>query len=305
MSQQELSKILSMLEDFEWGETIAEMRSHFNEGFSFPPHPTAQVRPINADGVPAELVTVPQGNPDHVILYLHGGGFIMGSCSTHRRIAADLAEAAGVGVLVVDYRLAPEYPYPAALEDTLTAYYWLIETQGFRPRQVAIAGDSAGGNLVLASLLSLRDAGEAMPASLVLISPYCDQTRNSSTIVTHANIDPIVSPLLLDTITSWYAPDADLKQPLISPLYANLSGLPPMLIHVGAAEVLLDDALQLTRQAGLANNWVELKVWQDMIHCFHLFAPVLSEGRQAICEVSAFLNRHWLSTQQAEQLFFC
>lgn len=302
MSQQELSNILCMLEDFEWGDTISEMRSHFNEGFSLPPHPRAEVTAVSANGVPAELISISHGNADRIILYLHGGGFVMGGCSTHRRLAADLAEAAGTSALVIDYRLAPEYPYPAALEDTLAAYRWLLETQGFRPGEVAIAGDSAGGNLALASLISLRDMGEAMPASSVLISPYCDQTRNSPTIVTHADIDPMVSPQLLDMISPWYAPDTDLKRPLISPLYGDLSGLPPTLIHVGAAEVLLDDALQLARQMALANIIVELKVWQDMIHCFHLFAPRLSEGRQAIYEVGVFLNRHWPSTEQAERV---
>lgn len=223
---------------------------------------------------------------------------MMGSYKTHRRMAADLADAAKVSVLCIDYRLAPEHPYPAALEDTLTAYRWLVNTRGFRPEQVAIAGDSAGGNLALAALLSLRDAGEFLPASAVLISPYCDQTRTSTTIATHAEIDPMVSPQLLDTVTAYYASQGDLQHPLISPLYGDLSGLPPMLIHVGTHEILLDDALQLARRAGLAHVSVELKVWQGMVHCFHLFAPFLEEGRWAIARVGAFLNHHWSSTTQ-------
>ncbi|MEM9449314.1 MAG: alpha/beta hydrolase fold domain-containing protein [Cyanobacteria bacterium P01_E01_bin.6] len=132
-----------------WGDTVAEMRSNFNNSFSLPPHPTAQVTPIQTDGVAAELISMPQGNSDRIILYLHGGGFAMGSCQTYRRLAADLAAAANSSVLLIDYRLAPEYPYPAALEDTLTAYRWLIDTLRFSPSQVAIAGDSAGGNLAL------------------------------------------------------------------------------------------------------------------------------------------------------------
>ncbi|MGD1854622.1 MAG: alpha/beta hydrolase [Leptolyngbyaceae cyanobacterium] len=289
----ELDQIRAMLQDFTWGDTIAEMRSNFDNGFSLPPHPTAQVTPVQAGGVAAELISLPQGNSDRIILYLHGGGFAMGSCQTYRRLAADIAAAANSSVLVIDYRLAPEHPYPAALEDTLTAYRWLIDAQRFSPSQVAIAGDSAGGNLALAALVSLRDMGDELPAAASLISPYCDQTQTSPTITTHAAVDPMVSPQLLDTITRWYAPDADLKQPLISPLYADLSALPPLLIHVGAADVLLDDSLQLARQVGLANGAVELKVWQNMIHCFHLFAPLLAEGRQAIAEVGAFLHRHW------------
>ncbi|MGB3492477.1 MAG: alpha/beta hydrolase [Elainellaceae cyanobacterium] len=295
MSQPELTQILTMLHDFSWGETLDEMRSHFNEGFSFPPHPTAQARSLQVDGVPAELISLPKSNSERIVLYLHGGGFVMGSCQTYRRIASDLAEASQATVLCIDYRLAPEHPYPAGLEDTLTAYRWLLNTQGFRPEQVAIAGDSAGGNLALVALLSLRDAGETLPAATVLISPYCDQTQISQTIATHAEIDPMVSPQLLKTVTDWYAPNKNLKQSLLSPLYADLSGLPPLLIHVGAAEVLLDDSLQLARQAGLANTFVELKVWQNMIHCFHLFAPVLTEGKQAIAEIGNFLNHHWSS----------
>ena len=130
MSQQELAPIISMLRDFEWGETPAEMRSNFDAGFSLPPHPTAQVTPVKAGGVAAEMISVPEGDPNRVILYLHGGGFAMGSCQSYRRMAADLAEAAGTTILIIDYRLAPEHPYPAALEDTLTAYRWLLNTRG-------------------------------------------------------------------------------------------------------------------------------------------------------------------------------
>ncbi|MEM9906835.1 MAG: alpha/beta hydrolase [Cyanobacteria bacterium P01_D01_bin.44] len=291
MSQQELKTIIAMLQDFVWGETLAEMRENFEAGFTLPRHPIAQVTCVNANGVPAELIFHPPDNSDHLILYLHGGGFVMGSCQTHRRIAADLAETSGARVLCLDYRLAPEYPFPAGLEDSLTAYHWLLKE--FQPQQIALVGDSAGGNLALTTLLSLRDAGKALPASTVLISPYCDQTRTSQTIVSHAERDPMVSSDMLNTITACYASNRDLRNPLISPLYADLSGLPPLLVHVGAAEVLLDDALKIVRQIGLSNGSVELKVWRDMIHCFHLFAPMLSEGHAAIAEVATFLNHHW------------
>ncbi len=295
MSQQDLKNIIAMLPDFVWGETPAEMRENFEAGFTLPTHPTAQVTSIDADGVPAALIVHPPAS-SNVILYLHGGGFIMGSCQTHRRIAADLAEASGASVLCLDYRLAPEYPFPAGLEDSLTAYHWLLKE--FQPQQIALVGDSAGGNLALATLLSLRDAGKTLPASTVLISPYCDQTRTSQTIVSHAERDPMVSSDLLNTVTACYAPNRDLQNPLISPIYGDLSGLPPLLVHVGAAEVLLDDALKLVRQIGLVNGSVEIKVWQDMIHCFHLFAPILSEGRVAISEIATFLNRYWSSSQE-------
>lgn len=256
-----------------------------------PAHPTAEVQPMTASGVTAEWITCPNSSTDRVILYLHGGGFIMGSLAAYRRLASDLAAAAGASVLLLDYRLAPENPYPAALEDALTAYRWLIENQNFQPKQISIAGDSAGGNLALGLLLSLKEKARPQPACAALLSPYCDQTRTGSTMVSHADRDLMVTAPLLDTIADCYAPGKDLRSPLLSPLYADLFGLPSLLIHVGASEVLLDDALRLARQAGLADVPVTLKVWADMIHCFHLFAPVLEEGRVAIAEAGAFLSK--------------
>ncbi|KAI9132944.1 alpha/beta hydrolase [Acaryochloris sp. CCMEE 5410] len=290
MSQQELNQIITQLQGLSWGNTPTEMRANFTMGLSMPPHPTAQVERVDVDGMAAELITHPNSRSDRIVLYLHGGGFIMGSLPAYRRLASDLAEAAGVSILVIDYRLAPEHPYPAGLEDALTAYHWLIHTRGFQPGQIAVTGDSAGGNLVLGLLLSLKDLGELQPACVSLISPYCDQMRTGATMVSHAKKDLMVTAPLLDTIADWYAPGKDLRSPLLSPLYADLSGLPPLLIHVGAVEVLLDDALRLARQAGLADIPVTLKVWSDMIHCFHLFAPVLEEGRVAISEIGAFLT---------------
>jgi len=293
MSKQELNSIVEMLRDFTWGNTLTEMRSHFSEAFSLPPHPTAKIQSVNIENMTAELISVPSANPKQIILYLHGGGFVMGSCQTYRRIASDLAESSNANVLLIDYRLAPEHPYPAALEDTLAAYHWLLNSRGYQPNQVSIVGDSAGANLALGTMLSLQAAKKPLPSSVVLISPYTDLTRTSKAIHTNADIDPMVSPHLLDIVTTFYTSSEDLTQPLLSPLYADLSGLSPLLIHVGSAEILLDDALQLTRQAGLANVSVELKVWQNMIHCFHLFAPILSEGQVAIAEAGTFLKRHW------------
>lgn len=291
MSKKELHQVITQLQDLSWGNTLTEMRMNFTNGFSMPTHPTAEVQPVDIAGVMAEWITCPNSNTDRVILYLHGGGFIMGSLPAYRRLASDLAEVAGASVLLLDYRLAPEHPYPAGLEDAFTAYHWLVNTRGCQPSQIAIAGDSAGGNLALGLLLSLKDREEPQPACIALISPYCDQMRTGSTMVSHADRDLMVTAPLLDTITDWYAPGEDLRSPLISPLYADLSDLPPLLIHVGANEVLLDDALRLARQVGLADVPVTLKVWADMIHCFHLFAPVLEEGQVAISEVGAFLNR--------------
>ncbi|MGB7445413.1 MAG: alpha/beta hydrolase [Coleofasciculaceae cyanobacterium] len=297
MSQQELSAILEQLRNLSWGETPAEMRTNFETGFAWPPHPTATVEEVNANGVPAYLISTPAAQ-SKVILYLHGGGFIMGSRHSHRRIASDLSEAAKALVLLIDYRLAPEHPYPAALEDSLAAYHWLRETRGFSDSNIAIAGDSAGGNLVLSTLLSLRDASKSLPAAALVMSPFLDLQGTGSTFQTKTDVDLMVTPELIETIVKMYVPNDNPSEPTVSPLYADLSGLPPMLIHVGNQEILLDDSLRLARKAALEDVSVELKVWKDMIHCHHLFAPILEEGRQAITEAGAFLAGYLNSHQE-------
>lgn len=289
MSQQELNAILEQLRSFSWGETLAEMRTNFEKGFSMPPHPTATVKEVNANGVRADLISTPTAAQDKVILYLHGGGFIMGSRHSYRRVASDLSEAAGALVLLIEYRLAPEHPYPAALEDSVAAYHWLTETKDFSNSSIAIAGDSAGGNLVLSTLLSLRNAGKSLPVAALLMSPFLDLLGTGSTFQTKTDVDLMVTPELIETIVKMYSPNNNPAEPTVSPLYADLSGIPPLLIHVGNQEILLDDSLRLARQAALEDVSVELKVWKGMIHCHQLFAPNLEEGRQAICEAGAFL----------------
>lgn len=292
MSQQELNLILEKMRDFSWGSTPEEMRHNFSTGFTLPPHPSAIVEAVDANGVPADWITTPNSVPDRVILYLHGGAFVVGSRETYRRIASDLSEATAAKVLLIDYRLAPEHPYPAALEDAVTAYQWLINECGLESRYIAIAGDSAGGNLVINTLVSLRNAEEALPSAAFVISPYVDLARTGKTFQTKAQVDLLVTHELLKTINAMYLPSGDFQNPSVSPLYADLSKLPPMLIHVGTEEILLDDALRLARQAALADVAVELKVWPGMIHCLHLFAPMLSEGQKAITEAGAFLKQH-------------
>jgi acetyl esterase/lipase len=293
MSQQELNVILDMMRNFPWGETPTQMRASFNDSArSLPPHPTAIVEEVDANGVPASLISTPQAAKDRVILYLHGGGFIAGSRISHCRLACDLSEAARATVLLIDYRLVPEHPYPAALEDALAAYQWLMDERGFSPSHIALAGDSAGGNLALTMLLSLRDAGNPLPVAALLISPLTDMVRTGQTHTTKAHVDLMVLPQVLEAGINAYLPNGDFCNPLVSPIYADLSGLPPMLIHVGNQEVLLDDSLRLARKAALDDVSVELKVWKDMIHSLHLFGPMLTEGREAIASSGAFLARY-------------
>ena len=292
MSQQELEQIIQKLRNFHWGETITEMRANLEKELLMPPHPQAHIESIDADGVPADLISTPATSSNCMILYLHGGGYFSGSRQTHRRVASDLADAAQAPVLLIDYRLAPESPFPAALEDGLKAYDWLRKQSNLVSTQIALAGDSAGGNLALGIMLSLQKTPELLPACALLMSPLTDMERKGLTLQTKAETDPIVSPELLDMVANWYLPEGNFFDPIVSPLHADLSNFPPLLIHVGSQEILLDDSLRLASQAALHNVAVELKVWPELIHCFHQFAPYLEEGREAIMEAGAFLRKH-------------
>ncbi len=292
MNQKELAHIIQKLRNFNWGETISEMRANFEKELRMPPHPNATIESVDVSGVPADLIFTPEASSEHIILYLHGGGYLFGSRSSHRRVASDLSAAAKARVLLIDYRLAPEHPFPAALEDGLTSYRWLREQRNYAPTQIALAGDSAGGNLALGMMLSLRKNNQPLPACALLMSPLTDMERKGRTVQTKAEVEPIVSPELLEMVANSYLPEGNFLNPIVSPIHADLSNLPPLLIHVGSQEVLLDDSLRLASKAAEDNVAVELKVWQDMIHCFHQFAPNLAEGREAIKEAGAFLAKH-------------
>jgi acetyl esterase/lipase len=221
-----------------------------------------------------------------VILYLHGGGWTLGWSGVHRRLVAYLCRAAACRALVADYRLAPEYPFPAALEDCLTVYRWLLKS-GTAPGDIVIAGDSAGGNLTLATLLSLRDAAEPLPAAAVCVSPMTDLLGTGASFRT--NKDPVVTAEFALMMARHYAGAQDPRSPLISPFYAELYGLPPLLIHVGGDEILLSDAEGFADKARAAGVDVRLVVWPRMWHVWHLL-PSLPEARQAIEAIGGFIR---------------
>jgi acetyl esterase/lipase len=223
-----------------------------------------------------------------VVLYLHGGAYALGVTDAHRVMAAQLARTANVRVLMLDYRLAPEHPYPAALEDVLLAYRWLLN-QGIDAGQIVIGGDSAGGGLTLAALLALRDAAEPLPAGAVCISPWMDLALTGSSIQNKAKADPILDGDSLKMYARYYAGDNALTTPLISPLYADLRRLPPLLIHVGTEEVLLDDATRFSNRVTEAGGTVMLKIWDEMFHVFHLL-PFLPETKKAIQQMAQFVT---------------
>ena len=245
--------------------------------------------PVDAGGVSAEWSVADGADPDKVILYVHGGGYVMGSAGSHRDMTGRLSQASGGRVLSLNYRLAPEHPFPAPVDDAVAAYRWLLG-QGMQASNIAIAGDSAGGGLALAALIAIRDAGEPVPAAGIGISPWVDMEGTGESMTTRAAVDPVVQKEGLLGMAQLYLGGADPKSPLAAPLHANLAGLPPLLIQVGDAETLLDDATRITERARTADVDVTLKIWDEMPHVWHLFAPILPEGQQAIEEIGAFFK---------------
>jgi len=248
-------------------------------------------RSITADGVPAEWITPAGAESGGVILYLHGGSYNAGSTRSHRALAANIAHAARARAVTVDYRLAPEHPYPAALEDALTVYRWLLKKH-VSPRQITVAGDSAGGGLTIALLVALREQDTAMPAAAVVISPWTDLSASGESWHTNAGSDYIINAVGLQTSARMYLDGTDPHDPLASPLYANLAALPPLLIQVGSDEILLSDSTHLAEHARRADVDVTLEVWEGMQHVWHFAGGILPEARQAIDRIGAFIQAH-------------
>lgn len=272
--------------------SVQEMRARF-EGMAgtFPFPEDVQRTAVDVDGVPGEWIAAPGANAAIAVLYLHGGGYVIGSIATHRDLCARISRASGARVLALDYRLAPEAPFPAAIEDATKAYRWLLRT-GARPEGTVIAGDSAGGGLTLATLVALRDAGDPLPAAAVCLSPWVDLEGTGDSMTSKADADPIVARDPLKQMAQAYLGDADPRSPLASPLYADLRGLPPLLIQVGTSETLLDDSIRVADRARQAGVQVTLEPWDDMIHAWQIFAPMLPEGQQAIDRIGAFIAQH-------------
>ena len=270
------------------GSSIEELRAT-NEQMARPPEPDVVSESVNANGVSAAWISAPGAAADRAVLYLHGGGYIMGSLNTHRDLMGRISRAAQARVLGLDYRLAPEHPFPAAVDDTLAGYRFLLE-QGLAPKRLAIAGDSAGGALTLAALIAGRDAGLPMAGAAVCLSPFLDLEGTGESIKTRSDVDPIATPEVIDVWAKAYLAGADPRTPLANPLYADLHGLPPLLIQVGDHEVLLDDSTRLAERAQAAGVQVTLEVWPEMIHRWHSYASVLPEGQQAIEEIGTFIR---------------
>jgi acetyl esterase/lipase len=286
---QEIAALRAQLASVSLTMELPELRKWFDGmGQQFGTASDVTVEKVDAGGVPAEWSSTPGAKRDRVILYVHGGGYVIGSLESHRHVVTELGRAAGARTLAVDYRLSPENKFPAPVEDTVKAYRFLL-SQGIAPNNIAIAGDSAGGGLTVAALVAIRDAGLAQPACGFCISPWVDMEGTGGTMTSKAAEDPMVQKEGLSGMSQAYLQGADPRSPLAAPLYADLKGLAPLLIQVGAAETLLDDSIRLAGAAGAAGVDVRLEVWPEMIHVWHLFHPVLGEGRRAIKEAGAYI----------------
>jgi monoterpene epsilon-lactone hydrolase len=260
-------------------------------GFLEPPEGT-EIEYIELADCGAEWIHGPGSTDDGAIVYLHGGGYCLGSIGTHRSLASRLSVAAGLPVLIVGYRLAPEHPQPAAVDDAVAAYRWLLD-QGFAPAQLAIAGDSAGGGLALAAMLQLRATDPGLvPGAGALLSPWTDLTQSGASLVTNADRDQLLSAATLQELADWYLNGVDPRDPLVSPRFADLAGLPPLLIQVGEPEALLDDATGTAAAAEAAGVAVTLDVWPEMFHVWQASAGLTPEGDRAMEAIGAFLARH-------------
>ena len=271
--------------------TVEESRAGFEQlATLFVVPPDVETETLEAGGVPAEWIRTPGASADRVILYLHGGGYVLGSINTHRELVSRFSRASGARALAIDYRLAPEHPFPAALEDATAAYRWLL-AQGIEPARIAIAGDSAGGGLTLATLLALRDAGDPLPAAGVCLSPWTDLEGTGDSAQPGGADDPLLNLDGLREMGRHYAA-SNLSAPLAAPLNADYRGLPPLLIQVGTREILLDDSTRVAEKARAARVDVTLEEWEGLIHVWQIFGPTIPESVQALEKIGDFLKKH-------------
>ncbi len=293
MASPELSMVLQMLQGnpLEGERSPEEMRAGLEAmAGTFALEPDVRVDATTAAGLKAEWITTPGVSPSHVILYLHGGGYVVGSLATHRDLGARLGRAAGMRVLAIDYRLAPEHPHPAAVEDAVGAYRWLL-AQDVAPGRIALAGDSAGGGLTLATLIALRDRGLPLPRCGVCFSPWVDLEGTGASMDEITN-DPMLNRAAIRHFAGFYLTGGvDPRTPLAAPLHADLAGLPPLLIQASRHEVLRDDATRIAAKARAAGVDCEIELTDEVPHVWQIFAAILPEGREALDRAGAFLRR--------------
>jgi acetyl esterase/lipase len=287
--QAKIAKFVLRLQPYSWAQgTVQEQRSRQEKSTRFFKIPKGvHCQPFRINDITAEWISCSDAK-EGVILYLHGGAYSLGSINIHREFLARLALTTRQKVLAINYRLAPEHPFPAALEDSLMTYRWLM-TQGYESSRIVLAGDSAGGGLALSTLVSLRDAGEPLPACSVCISPWVDLTSPVNSIDSRKSIDPILNFNLLEMYAKDYAGELQRNIPLISPVFADLKALPPLLIHIGTNEILLDQATQVMENARVSGVDITLKTWEGMFHVFQMVA-FLPETQKSLDHINQFIT---------------
>ena len=296
MASPELDRAIAMFragkEETQAFTTVEEFRvwyERFTGQFELPED--AVFEQVGAGGVSAEWISTPGVSEDRVVMYLHGGGYMIGSMRTHRSPLSYLSRVSDARVLGINYRLAPEHPFPAAVEDSVAAYRWLL-AEGISPSRIAIGGDSCGGGLTIATLVALKYFGHPLPAAGISHSGWTDLAHTGDSFVTKAEEDPLIDKEMLEGMAAAYLGDRSRTTPLASPYYADLRGLPPLLVQVGTAEVLLDDSVRLADRAKEAGVDVTLEVWDDMPHVWQAFASFLPEAREALEHCGQFVKKH-------------
>ena len=273
------------------GGDVAEQRAIFHEMMTSVPLPDdVKATPGRLGGVPVVTVDTPESDPSTVLLYFHGGGYVLGSAADSVGLAADVARRAGARAISVDYRLAPENPFPAAVEDAVAAYRALLDDG---PAKIAFVGESAGGGLVIAALVAIKEADLPQPSSAAVFSPWVDLTVSGDSAVGKAEVDPALTAEGLRIRARDYLGDTDPASPLATPIFADLTGLAPLLIQAGSHEILLDDALRLAAHAAAHDVRVDLGVWPQVPHVFQGFAALLDEAGAALDEAAASIRAHW------------
>ena len=271
-------------------KSITQARQNLHRTQAFVPRPPARTSTlvVAAGGVEAHRITTPASQRDRHVLYLHGGGYVAGSAALYSHFTWRIAASTRSTLFAIEYRLAPEHPFPAALTDAIAAYQWLL-AQAPNPKAIAVIGDSAGGGLVLATLMKLRDEGLPLPAAAIAISPWTDLALTGASLQLNADADSMLNSEDMQSFADMYLAGTDPRNPYVSPLYDTGVGLPPILILVGSEEVLLDDAVRMAERLRAAGGMVELEVWPRMLHVWPLFVPVLPEAHRAIARIGRFV----------------
>ena len=286
----ELERLEAMLRARPASLSIEQRRAASDAlGDLFPLAADVRVEQVEALGVPAEWTSTPVADTGGVILYLHGGGYVWGSLKSHRHLVSEVGRAATMRTLALDYRRAPEFPFPQALQDAVSGYRFLLDS-GFEPRQIAVAGDSAGAGLAVSLLVRLKELSMQQPACALLLSPWADMTATADSYSRNAQRDPVLNREIMQFLAEQYLGKRPRETPLASPVLADLSGIAPLTIFAGATEALLDDAIALTRAAGLADVSVRLEIWPKMFHIWPNYHQVLAQGRQGVARAGRLLR---------------